>query len=206
MSAGNVAIAPDGTETKSGLAEDIYDALKSTVTVPQGKPGVAAKRSTADLANSIAVPVATYVTSGAFGDELVRISGNDTTSGYLNGKAVAGTGVSLVEVNDGGNETLRFDSNDGEIVHDDLSGFVANEHVDHSAVTLTAGVGLSGGGTITTSRTFDLEDTAVAPGTYGSSSSVGQFTVDQQGRITFAGNVSIVVPVSFARTFLFMGS
>ena len=40
--------------------------------------------------------------------------------------------------------------------HDDLEGFVANEHIDHSAVTLTAGSGLTGGGNITTSRTFNI--------------------------------------------------
>ncbi len=40
----------------------------------------------------------------------------------------------------------------GGIIHDDLSGFVANEHIDHSGVSITAGVGLTGGGDITTSR------------------------------------------------------
>lgn len=68
--------------------------------------------------------------------------------------------------------------------HDALANFVANEHVDHSAVTLTAGVGLSGGGDITASRTFDLENTAVTPGTYGSASVYPIVTVDQQGRLT----------------------
>ena len=48
-------------------------------------------------------------------------------------------------------------SNDGQIVHDNLSGFVANEHIDHSTVTLTAGVGLTGGGDLTTSRTFNID-------------------------------------------------
>lgn len=45
-------------------------------------------------------------------------------------------------------------SNDSAIVHDNLSGFVANEHIDHSGVTLTAGAGLTGGGTIAASRSF----------------------------------------------------
>ena len=43
---------------------------------------------------------------------------------------------------------------DGDIVHDNLSGFVANEHIDHSGVSLTAGAGLTGGGDITASRSF----------------------------------------------------
>jgi hypothetical protein len=41
--------------------------------------------------------------------------------------------------------------------HDAFLNFVADEHVAHSGVTLTAGVGLTGGGTIAASRTFDLD-------------------------------------------------
>lgn len=47
------------------------------------------------------------------------------------------------------------------ILHDSLSGFVADEHVAHSGVTLTAGTGLSGGGTIAASRTFNLDISAL---------------------------------------------
>jgi hypothetical protein len=47
-------------------------------------------------------------------------------------------------------------SNDSAIVHDSLSGFVANEHIDHSTVSVTAGTGLSGGGTIAATRSINL--------------------------------------------------
>ena len=40
--------------------------------------------------------------------------------------------------------------------HDTTTNFVANEHIDHSSVTLTAGNGLTGGGDITTNRTFTV--------------------------------------------------
>tara|TARA_R100000231_G_scaffold13382_5_gene14943 strand:+ start:6057 stop:7715 length:1659 start_codon:yes stop_codon:yes gene_type:complete len=43
-------------------------------------------------------------------DVKVSVSSNDTTPGFLNGKLVAGTGVSLTEGNDGGNETLTIAS------------------------------------------------------------------------------------------------
>lgn len=52
------------------------------------------------------------------------------------------------------------------------------------------GTGLTGG-PITTTGTVALANTAVTPGTYGSATQVGQFTVDQQGRLTAASNVSI---------------
>ena len=45
----------------------------------------------------------------------------------------------------------------GTIDHDSLANFVANEHIDHSGVTITAGDGLSGGGTIASTRTLAVE-------------------------------------------------
>ena len=41
-------------------------------------------------------------------DETVKVSSNDTTNGYLNGKLVNGTGINFTENNDGGNETLTI--------------------------------------------------------------------------------------------------
>jgi hypothetical protein len=61
---------------------------------------------------------------------------------------------------------------------------------------LIAGVGLDGGGVLgdLLNITFDLADTAVTPGTYGDSTYVGSFTVDQQGRITAAEDIEIDIP------------
>ena len=60
----------------------------------------------------------------------------------------AGTGVNI--------SSGAISSNDGAIVHDNLSGFVANEHIDHSGVSITAGTGLTGGGTIAATRTLNV--------------------------------------------------
>lgn len=62
--------------------------------------------------------------------------------------------------------------------------------------TLTAGTGLTGGGDLSANRTFDLANTSVAAGAYGSGTQVGTFTVDAQGRLTAAANVAIDVPGS----------
>src|SRR3990167_3689162 len=43
-----------------------------------------------------------------------------------------------------------------------------------------------------------LADTAVTPGTYGDATNVSQITVDQQGRLTSAANVAIVVTATDA--------
>ena len=38
------------------------------------------------------------------------------------------------------------------------TGYVANEHIDHSSVSITAGTGLNGGGNIATTRTLNVDD------------------------------------------------
>lgn len=45
----------------------------------------------------------------------------------------------------------------GSVVdHDALTNFVPNEHIDHSAISITVGTGLNGGGDLTASRTIML--------------------------------------------------
>jgi len=73
---------------------------------------------------------------GAGGDEKVKVSSNDTTSGYLNGKLVAGRLIALTEQNDGGDESLEVkvglhatnheEGGDDEMDVTDLSGRLAD--------------------------------------------------------------------------------
>lgn len=56
-----------------------------------------------------------------------------------------------------------------------------------TGLTLTAGTGLSGGGDLTTNRTFALASTTVTPGTYN----FATVTVNQQGQITGASNGTV---------------
>jgi hypothetical protein len=65
--------------------------------------------------------------------------GNDITGSVISGSSLLGVVGTATQ---------------GTINHDSLAGFVANEHIDHSGVTLTAGDGLSGGGDITANRSF----------------------------------------------------
>ena len=49
-----------------------------------------------------------WVAISADTDALVKVSSNDTTAGFLNGKLVAGSNISFTEGSDGGNETLTI--------------------------------------------------------------------------------------------------
>lgn len=54
-------------------------------------------------------------------------------------------------------EQIISGSVSGQVDHDLTVNFVANEHIDHTSVDITAGDGLSGGGDISTTRTLTLD-------------------------------------------------
>lgn len=90
----------------------------------------------------------------------IKVSANDTTKKYLEDATVsANTKLNLTTINEGANEQLQFTLVEGNIIHDNLSGFVANEHIDHSSVQMQTAVdsGLTGGGDITATRSLSLD-------------------------------------------------
>ena len=98
----------------------------------------------------------------------------------------AGTGISI--------SSGEISSDDSAIVHDSLSGFVADEHVAHSGVTLTAGDGLSGGGDISASRSFAVDSSVVR--TSGAQTVAGAKTFSDDavfnGNVTISGSQTVV--------------
>jgi hypothetical protein len=69
-----------------------------------------------------------------------------------------------------------------------------------SGVTSVAtGTGLTGG-PITSTGTISIDVTGVTAATYGSASAVPQFTVNAQGQLTSASNVTISIPASAINT------
>ncbi len=104
---------------------------------------------------------------------------NDGGTLKFNGSAVnTNTQLSTEEVQDiagplvatGGTKTgiaITYDDANGNmdfvVDHDAASNFVANEHINHTSVTLTAGDGLTGGGDISANRTFavNVDDSTI---------------------------------------------
>lgn len=75
-------------------------------------------------------------------DETAKVSSNDTTAGYLNGKLVAGTGVTLTENNNGSNETLTIATT---VVNTDETAKVSSNDTTAGYLNgkLVAGTGIS---------------------------------------------------------------
>ncbi len=89
-------------------------------------------------------------------------------------------GTGIADFTFDGSSAVSIATDDSAIVHDNLSGFVANEHIDHSGVSISAGNGLTGGGDITTDRTLTVQAT---PGN-------DTFTVDSTGIRVNTGSIA----------------
>lgn len=70
----------------------------------------------------------------------VVVTDNDTTPDNLFNKLTSSdSSITFTEVNDGADEDLSLTVNEANVDHDALQNFVANEHIDHTSVSVTAG-------------------------------------------------------------------
>jgi len=144
-----------------------YNASNGTITIAEttygGFDSDFTEKSTSDLSegtnlyHTTARARAAISVTDAAGDGTLAynastgvITYNGITDAQVRGKLSGGTGITY---NSG---TGAITTTDGDIVHDNLSGFVANEHIDHSGVYLVTGTGLAGGGNIASTRTLNV--------------------------------------------------
>ena len=121
------------------IATDISGSLSTAAVVGLGAGIVSGSSANSNLTTAIVTEGAGILSGSA------QIA--DDISGSLSTAAIVGLGANLVSAS-------------AQVDHDSTTNFVANEHIDHTSVSITAGAGLTGGGTIASTR-----DIAVGAGT-----------------------------------------
>jgi len=129
------------------IADDISGSLSTAAVVGLGASIVSASAQlSTDISGSFVAPSASFSTrvttaESELGNTLLSGSAQiaDDISGSLSAAAIVGLGANLVSAS-------------AQVDHDSTTNFVANEHIDHTSVSITAGAGLTGGGTIASTR------------------------------------------------------
>jgi hypothetical protein len=114
----------------------------------------------ADISGSLQI-VGITPSSNIFGDNIndlhiftgsVRILGGVNVNGTVTASAFNGS----LSYNFLTNVPSLFSAS-SQVQHNSTTGYVANEHIDHTTVSISAGSGLTGGGTIAATRTLTLD-------------------------------------------------
>src|SRR6056300_1783376 len=173
-----------GTESKitfSDFEDTIFGAVSGDATIAAGGALTIANGSVENdmLAGSIA--------NAKLANSAITIAGASTS---LGGSITAAAIV----------DELGVFSGSVQIDHDATTNFVANEHIDHTSVTLTAGNGLTGGGDISTNRSFavgagtgvtvNANDIAIGQDV-ATNANVTFATITTTGNATIAGNLDV---------------
>ena len=138
-----VAQLPAATTTAVGVLEIATDAETTTGTATDKWITPANLKAVNDQNAAILTDLIALADPGA--DRILFWDNGTTEAAFL----TVSTGLTLT----GTNLTADFTG----AGHDTFSDYVANEHIDHTGVTITAGEGLAGGGTIAATRTIDLD-------------------------------------------------
>ena len=167
---------------------------------------IAIKGNATDLTNPVEafiIPVSGGGSGGGSGGEINTASNLAGDEGLFTTKAgvdlpfkslTAGSGISLSS--DANAVTIASDPS--QIDHDQLLNYVADHHVPHTSIVLTAAVGIGGGGNIASNMFFDLD--------FGELSIVTDFNPGEYVAIWRSGIESTIIKADFESDLVFTES
>jgi len=132
---------------------------------------------------------ANVATSGLYSD----LTGTPNLGVYLTITAANATYSALGHTHAFGTLTGLPNTLAGYNITDGLTAATAASTYALQATIITAGTGLTGGGSLSTGRTLALATSGATAGVYGSATVVPVVTVDVYGRITAASNTTIAI-------------
>ena len=210
-----------GTRSDIAVGTVVTDVTEASNVVTVAYNDIADTTFTIDALTSVAYDTSWGIAQSGTG----TVSGNFELPFITSGSYNAGTGTITLSINGGlesdieitgldgadtfvtggsvSNQTLTLKRNDGADV--DVTGFRFNVSAQSgisniidmgNTLTLNGGTGISSVGSATDIVTFNLDNTAVTADSYGAADTVATFTVDAQGRLTAAADVSIDITAS----------
>ena len=212
-----VTIDLDNTSVTAGS----YGSTTAIPTFTVDAQGRLTAAATVDVATQLNLTGDTKSGNVSLLDSSLSITGGEGINVEIDSAGVGGSGfvVSGEDATTTNKGIASFDTNHftvasgavtikgASIENGDLAGSIENAKLSNSTITVAGDGGSNAvdlgdtltvaGGTALTSAvsgdtvTINLDNTAVSAGTYGGASSVPQITVDAQGRITSASNVTV---------------
>jgi len=144
--------AAGGTDTRIDVSEAGSLVLSEPTDVNFTESGAASVSVSDDGDGTATVDISATDTDTQLSKEEVQDDAWDVLTGTQ----------TLINVTyDDANNNVDFVVDEAAISHDNLSGFVSNEHVDHSTVSVTTSGGLTGGGDLTATRDVSIADGGV---------------------------------------------
>jgi hypothetical protein len=137
----------------------------------------------------------TAVTAGSYGLSNSVVTFTVDAQGRLTAASNTSISITASQVADFTANTRAQISVAGDLAYNSSTGVISFTNDAGDIESVTAGVGLSGGGT-SGAVTLDLANTTVTAGNYGAANTVASFTVDAQGRLTAASNSAISILAS----------
>jgi hypothetical protein len=137
----------------------------------------------------------TAVTAGTYGNASTAATFTVDAQGRLTSASQNAVSITASQVTDFTANARAAISVSGDLAYNTSTGVISFTNDAGDIESVTAGTGLSGGGT-SGAVTLNLANTAVTAGNYGAANTVATFTVDAQGRLTAASNSAISIVAS----------